>query len=75
MTTVMVYVAFDGTRFDEEDECLSYEKEKSEEIELRKHIEAIRNYCSKRNCEECPYHLDDEIFPCFFPSALPNKWC
>lgn len=75
METVITYIANDGTKFNNEQDCAVYEVEIAvhklrEEKNINNAIALIRNHCNQfktcRNCfayngEGCSFHED---FPC-----------
>lgn len=70
MTTY--YKAFDGMEFDEEYECLEYEKEKISKV--RENIKGIINFCGQfEDCDsKCPLY-DDDCMRCQLINS-PNEW-
>lgn len=57
----VTYMAFDGTVFTDEKDCLTYEEENRDNAKLRDHARAIRDHCKHRgSCLYCVFRGEDD---------------
>jgi hypothetical protein len=58
--TEIIYVADDGARFSDKEECLKYECELKECSQLKRTLKRIQELCNKREgCQDCPFAYGD----------------
>ena len=54
--TEIIYVADDGMRFSDKEDCLKYESELKEYSQLKRTLKRIQELCFKRtDCLGCPF--------------------
>ena len=66
-----IYIAFDGTLFDEEWKCLKYEERQKKLPKAREAIKTLRNYCRIGACSSCPFFTENN---CYFKLCVPGGW-
>lgn len=78
MEKITMYRAEDGTLFEKESECCSYEQQRV----LNDALSAIVNFCSERICDEnCPFYdpqyslfTNDGLICCKLRQKVPSTW-
>ena len=73
MRREVIYYAFDGKKFDTENECREYEKNKRDLQKAYKAINTLKNYCKRTACSACPFFCFDEPC-CKLRVDTPNEW-
>ena len=73
MKREITYIAFDGKRFNTEQECCKYEKERKSIQKAYKAINTLENYCKRTSCSNCPF-CNFEKYECKFMQNIPSRW-
>lgn len=50
-----IFVAEDGTKFTDRQDCFNYERKRKEIESLKRALERIRDICDKTDCSKCPF--------------------
>lgn len=72
--TIEIYIAEDGREFQNEQECLNYERESALSRKFLTNLREIRDYCdSKNDCTEQCMFYDTCRNRCMLYS-MPHEW-
>jgi ribosomal protein S27AE len=76
--TIVKYVAFDGTEFDNEEKCIEYETTGLYEYYKPEMdaVKTLKNFCMGRGCGNCIFHSDTKISDtyCKLKQQAPHLW-
>ena len=68
MKTKMIYIADDGTEFDNMKKCEDYEKE---DMNIKKIAKDLQDYCNSRSCGHCIFYKPGV---CILKECIPCDW-
>lgn len=73
MKKEIAYIAFDGKRFNTEQECCDYEKGQKSIQKAYRAIHTLTTYCERTACAKCPF-CNFETYECKFMKNVPSLW-